>query len=159
MVSGDNRERTHESSLDMGLRLAKIVKELEAIAQPPATFSFSADRRDLYIPMTNPNFASLYESGLRTLHRGRTLTDMTYIRLGEAQFISVPGELLPEVSFEILAEMKGFPRMLIGLANDQIGYMVPPYDFRDDYYEETMSQGPATAVQVRDMALRMIRGD
>jgi hypothetical protein len=46
--------------------------------------------------------------------------------------------------------------MLLGLANDQIGYMVPPYDFRNDYYEETVSQGPAAATQVRDMALRML---
>ena len=49
--------------------------------------------------------------------------------------------------------------MLVGLANDQLGYMVPPYDFRDDYYEESMSQGPAAATQVRDMAVRMLKDD
>jgi hypothetical protein len=83
---------------------------------------------------------------------------MMYIKLGEAQFITLPGELLPEVSFEIIEKMNGFPRMLIGLANDQLGYMVPPYDFRSDAYEESVSQGPAAATQVRDMAIRMLEG-
>ncbi len=106
--------------------------------------------------MTNPDFIARYEKSARELVKGRIVTDMTYVRLGEAQFITLPGELLPEVSFEILEKMEGHPTMLLGLANDQIGYIVPPYDFRNDYYEETVSQGPATAYQVRDMALRMI---
>ncbi len=49
------------------------------------------------------------------------------------------------MSFEIQEQMDGFPRILVGLANDQLGYIIPEYDFRDDSYEETMSQGPATA--------------
>lgn len=158
MVSGDNRERTHESSREMGLELARIVKELVKDGQAPASFAFSAERRPLEIPMSNPAFKPLYASGLGTLRRGRVVTDMIYIRLGEAQIVTLPGELLPEVSFEILEKMDGFPRMLVGLANDELGYMIPPYDYRDDYYEETMSQGPAAAIQVRDMALRMLQG-
>ena len=159
MVSGDNKARTHESSREMGLKLAAIIKELVKTAQSPGAHVFSAERRPLHIPVTNQNFLARYKEGMRELVRGRIVTDMTYIRLGEAQFITLPGELLPEVSFEILEHMDGFPRMLLGLANDQIGYMVPPYDFRDDYYEETMSQGPATATQVRDMALRLLAGE
>lgn len=158
MVSGDNRERTHESSRKMGLELARLVARLAATAQPPASFHFTAEVRPLEIPMVNPRFKPLFESGLRRLNRGRVTSDMIYLRLGEAQLITLPGELLPEVSFEILEQMKGFPRMLIGLANDELGYMIPPYDFRDDAYEETMSQGPAAALIVRDTALRMLHG-
>lgn len=156
MISGDNKERTHESSKEMGLQLAKVVKGLVTTGQPPATFAFSADHRPLEIPMTNPKFKPLFESGLRKLHRGRTVTDMIYVKVGEAQFVTLPGELLPEISFEIIEHMDGFPRMLLGLANDQLGYMIPPYDFRDDAYEETMSQGPVTGLMVRDMAIRML---
>jgi hypothetical protein len=156
MVSGDNRARTHESSREMGLQLAEIVRDLVRSGVPPAEFEFMADQRPVHIPVSNQDFLARYKAGARELVRGRIVTDMTYVRLGEAQFITLPGELLPEVSFEILEQMDGYPRMLLGLANDQIGYIVPPYDFRDDYYEETMSQGPATAPQVRDMALRML---
>ena len=156
MVSGDNPERTHESSHEMGLKLAEIVKKLAPSAQPQSSFEFSVDHRPIEIPMTNPNFKELFESGLRTLHRGRVLSDMMYIKLGEAEIVTLPGELLPEMSFEILERMDGYPRMLIGLANDELGYMIPPYDYRDDAYEETMSQSPAAGLVVRDTAIRMI---
>ncbi|MFP6581738.1 MAG: hypothetical protein VCD00_04205 [Candidatus Hydrogenedentota bacterium] len=158
MVSGDNRARTHESAEEMGLQLASIVKEMVPTTQPMVENKFSVDQRLLQIPMTNPNFKERYESGIRSIYRGRITTDMIYVQLGDAQFVTLPGELLPEVSFEILEQMDGFPRVLIGLANDQIGYMVPPYDFRIDAYEESVSQGPAAATQVRDMAIRMLQG-
>jgi hypothetical protein len=158
MVSGDNPGRTFESSEEMGLALAAIVQDLEGIAQPPAAFKFSAERREVQIPLTNQNFIGRYEESPRGLYRGRVITDMTLVTLGEAQLLTLPGELLPEVSFEILEHMTGFPRMLVGLGNDQLGYFVPPYDFRNDYYEETVSPGPAGATQVRDMAIRMLGG-
>jgi len=158
MVSGDNRARTQESSKEMGLELAKIVKKMVKSTQPIEVDGVHIDQRPLEIPMTNPNFNELYQSGLRTLHKGRVETDMVYVKIGDIQLVTLPGELLPEVSFEILEEMDGFPRILIGLANDQIGYMIPPYDFREGVYEESMSQGPSTATQVRDMAINMVKG-
>ena len=157
MVSGDNLARTQESSRDMGMQLAAIVNDLRAQAQPVERFKFAAEAHMLEIPVTNPGFKALMNSPRRPVRKGRMLTEMTYVELGTAQLVSLPGELFPEVSFEILERMQGFPRMLIGLCNDQIGYIVPPYDFRDDYYEETMSPGPASAPQVRDMALRLIQ--
>lgn len=156
MVSGDNFARTHESSREMGLQLASLVKALAGKATPVAGHAFDADVRRIEIPMTNDDFAPLYDSGLRNLYRGRVVSDMMYVRLGEAQFVTIPGELLPEVSFEILEHMNGYPAMLVGLANDELGYLIPPYDFRQGFYEESMSQGPSAALQVRDMAIRMI---
>jgi hypothetical protein len=161
MVSGDNEARTHESSREMGLELARIVQDLVKIGVSPPRdgFEMTADVRPLHIPVTNQNFLERYKNGMRELVKGRIVTDMAYVRLGDAQFITLPGELLPEVSFEVLEHMDGYPRMLVGLGNDQMGYMIPPYDFRDDYYEETVSQGPATAPQVRDMAVRMLAAE
>jgi hypothetical protein len=158
MVSGDNPERTPASAQEMGEKLARIVKVLSENAVPPANFAFNAETRRVEVPVTNQNFIPLFEEGPRSMHKGRVITDMTYVQIGEAQFITLPGELLPEVSFEILEHMQGFPRVLVGLGNDQLGYMVPPYDFRNDYYEETVSVGPAMATQVRDMAIRMLNG-
>lgn len=157
MVSGDSRARTHDEAQVTGLAFAAAVKELAAVAQPPATFTLSAETREVQIPMTNEKFKPLFNER-RPLYRGRVVTEMNYIVLGECQMITLPGEVLPEVAFEILEHMQGFPRILIGLANDQLGYIIPPDDFRDDEYEETMSQGPAAAVQVRDTAIRMLEG-
>lgn len=157
MVSGDNNERTHASSQLTGRRFAEIVTRLAAKAEPHGYYDFSVATSPLHLPLTNERFQEFMEVLSRPLERGRVVTDMTYLQLGEAQIITLPGELLPEVSFEILEKMDGFPRMLIGLGNDQLGYIIPPYDWRSDEYEESMSVGPASAYQVRDMALRMIR--
>ncbi len=158
MVSGDNKARTHEEAKVMGLGLAKLVKDLAKTAEPPAKFDFSVDMRRLEIPMTNARFKPLYDAR-GGLHRGRTVTEMALVRLGEAELLTIPGELLPEVSFEIQEKMNGFPRILVGLANDQLGYIIPEYDFRDNSYEETMSQGPATAPIVRETGIRLLTGE
>lgn len=160
MVSGDNPERTHESSKETGEIFAALVQDLAERATSPQTFEFSAMSKRLEVPLTNAEWVPFFELdySLRSPYRGRIITDMTYIQIGEAQFISIPGELLPEVSFEILEQMDGYPRILIGLGNDQLGYMVPPYDFREGVYEEKTSVGPSMALQVRDTAHRMIRG-
>ncbi|MBX3413619.1 MAG: hypothetical protein KF708_13090 [Pirellulales bacterium] len=157
MVSGDNRARTHDEAKATGLAFAALVKDLEKTAQPPATFDFAVETKRVEIPMTNANFKPLYEQ-MRPLNRGRVVTQMTLVRLGECEMVTLPGEVLPEVAVEILEHMHGFPRILIGLANDQLGYIIPPEDFRDDEYEETMSQGPAAAPVVRDTAIRMLKG-
>lgn len=79
--------------------------------------------------MTNARFKPLY-AARGGLKEGRVSTEMALIQLGEAQLITLPGELLPEVSFEIQGKMTGFPRILIGLANDELGYIIPEYDYR-----------------------------
>ena len=158
MVSGDTKARTHDEAKKMGLGLAAVVKQLAAEAQPPETFRFETATMRVEIPMTNRKFKPLYKVMGRPLVRGRVVTHMKLIRLGECEMVTLPGELLPEVGFEILEHMQGFPHMLIGLANDELGYIVPAYDFRDDEYEESMSQGPAAAPVVRDTAIRLLHG-
>ncbi len=157
MVSGDNKARTHDEAKTTGLGLAALVKDLAASAQPPARFDYSVETRRVEIPMTNKNFMPLYLAR-GGLNRGRVVTEMALIKLGEAQIVTIPGELLPEISFEIQEKMTGFPRILVGLANDELGYIIPEYDFRSDEYEESMSQGPATAPIVRETAIRMLTG-
>jgi hypothetical protein len=118
---------------------------------------FSVDRYRLEIPMTNPKFLLMAKlSGRRSLLRGRVVTEMFYLRLGEAEIVTIPGELFPELSFEILERMSGYPRMLVGLANDELGYLIPGHDFNAGDYEEGMSVGPAAGPMVRDQAIRMV---
>lgn len=157
MVSGDNPERTHNSSKETGEKFAALLQAQAANLKPIGGSAFEVELRRLELPLSNPRFEPLMESGVREMVNGRVVTDMMYVRIGEAQIITLPGEVLPEVSFEILEGMDGFPRMLVGLGNDQLGYIIPPWDFRREEYEESMSVGPATAYSVRDMALRMVR--
>lgn len=104
-------------------------------------------------------------------------TQMTYLELGGLPLILTPGELFPELALgmpdgfagdnpqaadpESFSEILGTDRFLvIGLADDEIGYIVPPSDFRvhetlpyleraevngRKHYEETNSVGPDAA--------------
>ena len=55
--------------------------------------------------------------------------------------------------------MKGYPRMIVGLCNDELGYMIPAEDFRKGAYEESMSLGPAAGPVIRRRALELLAGE
>lgn len=93
-------------------------------------------------------------------------TELTLIRLGDLTLALLPGEVFPELvngtgkesdppALKDLAKQYGVEDlMVIGLANDEIGYILPPSDFQlddslpylqkaeGDHYEETNSVGP-----------------
>lgn len=100
-------------------------------------------------------------------------TELTLIRLGDVTLALLPGEVFPELvsgtgaeedppALRNLAKENGVEDLVvIGLANDEIGYILPPSDFvldeklpylqeaEGDHYEETNSVGPDCA---RDLA-------
>ena len=106
-------------------------------------------------------------------------SEMTVLRLGDLHIVCMPGEIFPELVFggqyhyygtggenpkplcEIAAEYGAENLLIIGLCNDELGYIVPPSDFLvnetapyiektedptgENHYEETNSLGPKTA--------------
>lgn len=158
MVSGDTRARSHEEARKAGLRLAGEVARILKFAVPSSSSAFTFRRRSIEVPVTNPRLL-LFEKlskGRRPFHRGRVTSELFHVTLGDAEFLTMPGELLPEVSFELLEKMKGYPRMIVGLCNDELGYIVPAADFRKGAYEESMSVGPAIAPVVHRRALELL---
>jgi hypothetical protein len=158
MVTGDTRARTHEEAAGQGKRLAGEVERILAFAVPQP-LRLSASRKRVEIPVTNPKMIAFELQSGRRSYLGRVVSEMFHIRLGDAEIITAPGELLPEVGFEVLARMRGYPRMIVGLANDELGYLIPAYDFRAGTYEESMSLGPAAAPVILGTAIRMLDGD
>ncbi len=99
-------------------------------------------------------------------------TELNLLRIGDIILALLPGEIFPELVFgtgepgdpealNTIAQRYGTQELVIvGLANDEIGYIVPPGDFLLDetapyvqaapgHYEETNSVGPYCA---RDLA-------
>jgi hypothetical protein len=102
-------------------------------------------------------------------------TEIAYLRLGELEVAAVPGEVYPELVLgqvqdppdpgadfpdapiepALYAQLRGPRRMLIGLANDEVGYIIPKrqWDAKPPYcygrsqpqYGEMNSLGPDTA--------------
>jgi hypothetical protein len=142
---------------------------LRALAQAPLIDAdqLIARRAIFEIPLANPIYTMASEIGLvRRRDTGHSLTtSCTYIDLGPAQLIGIPGELLPRLGFELKAALPGPCRMLINLADDELGYILPDDEFVTpaDYlnpgkqYEESMSPGPNTGSLVLAAAKALIR--
>jgi hypothetical protein len=102
-------------------------------------------------------------------------TEVGYVRLGELDVACIPGEIYPELVLDkiqdpadkgadfpdaakepgVYPQMKGKHRMIVGLANDEIGYIIPKrqwdekkpfcYGLKGAQYGEINSCGPAVA--------------
>lgn len=115
----------------------------------------------------------------------RVKSSVTYVRLGGVDILLVPGELFTELATgaylderhaasphrknpEPLNSIFGGRVRIFGLANDEIGYIMPPNDFfinkrlpylsdgtdrnGKKHYEETNSLGPDTANKIAELA-------
>ncbi len=115
-------------------------------------------------------------------------TEIAWVRLGELDVAAVPGEIYPELVLGkvqepadpgadfpgaaaepgVYAQLKGPHRMLIGLANDEIGYIIPKrqwdekapfcYGRKKAQYGEINSLGPETAPLLCQAFADMVKG-
>ncbi len=117
-------------------------------------------------------------------------SEMTVLQLGDLLFALIPGEIFPElvwggeaaqhnpagenpVPLAEIAATYGYDQLLvIGLANDELGYIVPPSDFLlnedapyllrtmddmgEDHYEETNSVGEECAVIIAQIFEQLV---
>jgi len=101
------------------------------------------------VPVTNPRYLALQKAGI--LFGGQTFTTtLYYISLGPAEILTIPGEIFPELLYGvenfhrndcpeantgrpyepgIFPLTKATYHFVLGLANDELGYIVPQYDF------------------------------
>ncbi len=116
---------------------------------------------------------------------GKIKTEIDAFRIGEIEILTIPGELYPEIGeggveapagqdFNIppvevpplRSQMAGKLNMIIGLANDELGYIVPksqwdvepPYAYGRDkpQYGEENSFGPEVAPQLHAASLEVL---
>jgi hypothetical protein len=73
-------------------------------------------------------------------------TEVTRIQLDEAEIVSVPGELLPGPGLQLRHTMHGKYRFIVGLGQDELGYVLEPEQFDRElyHYERGMSVGKQT---------------
>ena len=98
--------------------------------------------------------------------QGYVHSEVNLIQLGDLWLAAVPGELLPKLGLQLKARMKeagAGTTGVIGLANDELGYILPEEDFKypwnpfkpGSHYEETNSVGrgiaPAVMEGLRDL--------
>ncbi len=118
---------------------------------------------------------------------GYSWSEMNVLRVGETLMLTVPGEIYPEIveggveykagnDFGLQApveaprlrdfmEEKAKMGLVVGLANDQIGYIVPksqwddqaPFVYDGAQYGEENSPGPETAPTIHRQAVKLLK--
>lgn len=117
--------------------------------------------------------------------RWKVRTEMAALQIGPASILTVPGEIYPElINGGIVApegqdfdmqpleipplrnEMPGKYKFVFGLANDEIGYIIPKSEWdneepwlwhsESDFYGEENSAGPETAPILHQMGLQLL---
>ncbi len=182
---------SHDKARAVGRRLAAavlpVLRENRGIAQAAPRLGIAA--RTLELRIDNPLFRvgagiGLFKRGQPHLNHIRS--EVCVATLGDASLACVPGELYPEIAnggivrptgadFDvepvevpaIRAFMPGRVKFLVGLANDEVGYIIPKSEWDNEapwlygsavrHYGEVNSLGPDTAPAIH-AALRQLAG-
>jgi len=175
-------DNSFEKADHIGKRVAEIAASALEQAKPVRITSYEFSEKMVKIPVTNQGFeeadrADIYH-GRKSIVDGETSTPVGVVRLLDGsdpmlEIALIPGELYPELSVGGIQKYAGadFPdapaepaiknmmkapyRMLFGLADDEIGYIIPKSEWDNQepwlqnapkrWYGEENSVGPDCA--------------
>jgi hypothetical protein len=114
----------------------------------------------ILFPMKNENYLYLSKTGLlnRDAFTGENIiTEVNVIELGSAEFVTFPGEAYPKLGMKVRAHEKPLS-FQIGLADDELGYIIAPPDYGSKLYEyeTSMCAGPDLAGDVEQELDRLL---
>jgi len=155
-------------------------------------------RKEFEVPMDNTGYLFYKFLGVldNEISKGESATgymlhsEMTVLQLGDLLLALIPGEIFPELVWggeaaqhnpagknptplAEIAASNGYDQLLvIGLANDELGYIVPPSDFLlneevpyllktmddtgENHYEETNSVGESCAIVIAEIFEQLV---
>jgi hypothetical protein len=180
---------TFEYSEVMGRRLGeRAVSALKEDAQVLDPYRLNVVREVVLHKVDNASFKAASAMGIIPrdfIENDYLKTETAAVQIGDLTILTLPGELYPELAFGPLdppngaddphatkelpvlnAAIPGRFKLLLGLAQDEIGYLIPangwdeeePYidDARDNSYGEEVSTGVTAAAQVHASAMRVL---
>jgi hypothetical protein len=156
MMTPDVQDHSFEEAEAMGDILARAALDALHGARAIAVGTLEHNRCEFSIPMENLLFQMAMTGGLlphALTDEGTVSTEANLLKIGPIWLAGVPGELLPKLGLTLKAELRQAGAQMaavIGLANDELGYILPQEDYvypgdtfePGDHYEETMSVGP-----------------
>ena len=187
MMTPDVKDHSFEESEFMGRKLAEEgLKALSAVTlqtsdgRPQTTGKEAVggqssavrfEKRIIKAKLTNILYKLAFSRKLLPDTRdkkGYITTEVNLIKIGGLWLATVPGELLPKLGLQLKAWMKYAGAQVtgvIGLANDELGYILPTEDFKypwnpfkpGKHYEETNSIGKGITVSVMEALKELIR--
>ena len=189
----DFKEPSHKKARALGRALASgILSRLESTTSvaPAERAPISIRARTIELPLDNNGFLAAPVLGV--IDRGQVRwkqirSEVALIRIGDASIACIPGEIYPEIvnggiespsgadyptnAVEVppIREfMPGKIKFIFGLANDEIGYIIPKsefdrkapylYDAPKAPYGEINSVGPDVAAKIHGTLLELAGG-
>lgn len=161
MITPRVKEHSFEEARRVGETIGKKVLEArekaEAINNPILTHRAIRFK----LPVDNPRFVLASQMGIlkRKMVQNGIDSEMHFLDIGsKLQILTNPGEALPKIGFALKDLLPAKYKMTIGLACDEIGYILPKEDFGTPLYsyESSMSLGPNTAGILLQMGKRLM---
>jgi len=133
----------------LGSALAERAEQELAGAEPQSEPTLRHAARAVRLPNANWRFRLFQRLGwLPAQTRGGCVeNDVHWLRVGDVEGVSAPGEVAPEVGERMRGKLRARHRLILGLCDDEVGYVLEPGMFDDpEYrYEATVSLGRDTA--------------
>jgi hypothetical protein len=162
---------TFEWARRMGEDIALQAEAVLADATPIAPQPICHAEQELVFPLDNPMLETAYTLGLIRPQVAKGVsplslnTIVSLTQLGPLAFLGCPGEVLPKLGLDLRDMLPGEIPVLLGLANDELGYILPKSDFvhpenylqPGDQYEESMSVGPEAGPQIRQATTQLVQ--
>ena len=173
MMTPDVKDHSFEEAEFMGRKLAEEgLKALGEVKSSNQLSVISVAKKEIKARLTNILYKLAFGRKLLPDTRdkqGCIPTEVNLIRIGGLWLAPVPGELLPKLGLQLKAWMKAAGAQVtgvIGLANDELGYILPVEDFKypwnpfkpGAHYEETNSIGKDITPKVMDAVKEMVSG-
>jgi hypothetical protein len=173
MMSPDVKDHSFEEAEFMGKKLAEEgIGALKAVNSNQLSV-ISLERKEIKIKLTNILYKLAFMRKLLPDARdkkGYVHTEVNLIKIGDLWLATIPGELLPKLGLKLkahLLESGAGVAGIIGLANDELGYILPVEDFKypwnpfkpGKHYEETNSIGKGVATAVMSGLNELLQGE
>lgn len=191
--------RLLESTRNIGYKLADYALSIKKETELKPRISYI--RQEFYCPVENPVLTIACQIGILTADRysmpgekgtGALKTEISYFEIDSLKILMIPCELFPELAYggyltaeesaegkspdvnplPLVETAKDKNLLIFGLANDELGYVLPPNDFMLNetqpymdkavdrlgrrHYEETNSMGPRTAQYISDTFAKLL---
>ncbi|MCL5283288.1 MAG: hypothetical protein M1330_01040 [Armatimonadetes bacterium] len=154
----------HGEAWSEAQRIGRLLADyaLKAIKDQPilSEASLAFHRSRFQVPLMNERFGDLIRSQIIENHLSKSeliATEMVYWTLGSAGFLTLPGEVLPNIGLFLKRKMPSHPKFLLGLTGDALGYILTQEDYYLDIYryEASMSIGPVIGPALTDHGLKL----
>ena len=159
MMTPDVQEHSFAEAEATGKKLAQAGLYALAASEARPLAALSIQKKEIAVKLTNPLYKLAFWRKLMPDARdrqGRVASEVNLIKLGGLWLATVPGEMLPKLGLALKADLIRAGAQVagvIGLANDELGYILPVEDFKypwnpfrpGKHYEETNSIGKEIA--------------